>query len=30
MKPIIPPIHLDELLERANMLAGISLAQIAG
>ncbi|MGL4836317.1 MAG: DNA mismatch repair endonuclease MutH [Shewanella sp.] len=30
MKPIIPPNNLDELLERANMLAGISLAQIAG
>ncbi|MGL5392358.1 MAG: DNA mismatch repair endonuclease MutH [Shewanella sp.] len=29
MKPIIPPNNLDELLERANMLAGISLAQIA-
>lgn len=29
MKPIIPPQNLAELLERAHMLAGISLAQIA-
>ncbi|MGR6501406.1 DNA mismatch repair endonuclease MutH [Shewanella sp. Koi 1] len=29
MKPIIPPQNLSELLERANMMAGISLAQIA-
>lgn len=29
MKPIIPPQNLSELLERANMMAGVSLAQIA-
>ncbi|MFV0596956.1 DNA mismatch repair endonuclease MutH [Shewanella sp.] len=29
MKPIIPPQNLSEVLERANIMAGISLAQIA-